>query len=197
MDQKISRFSSRSWAAGGIFVAVIALAAPLAINQLRPNKMPVHGAAETTKPLAESTARSESAERGAPPTKEAPSPAKIIGNLVRAWNHGSTNEIAEMFAADGVLVIPAGSQIQSRAEINKAIVERRAGLLKDTTLRNTVKNVSQPDANRATVKGTYQLEGIKILGFTKSASGSYVLHQVKHEGQWLISHAEVTTGDQS
>ena len=177
-------------------MAVIALAAPLAINQLRPNKMPVHGAAETTNLLAESTARSESAERSAP-AKEAPSPAKIIGNLVRAWNHGSTNEIAEMFAADGVLVIPAGSQIQSRAEINKAIVERRAGLLKDTTLRNTVKNVSQPDANRATVKGTYQLEGIKLLGFTKSASGSYVLHQVKHEGQWLISHAEVTTGDPS
>jgi uncharacterized protein (TIGR02246 family) len=188
MDQKITRCSSRSWAVVGISAAVITLAIPLTINQLRQNKINVYEESKTTKPLA---ARSESAEISAS------APDKTIEDLVRAWNQGSTDEIAKMFASDGVLVIPAGSQIQSRAEINKAILERRTGVLKDTTLSNTVTNVSQPDGNRATVKGTYQLEGIKILGFTKSASGSYILHQVKHEGQWLISHAEVTTGNQS
>jgi hypothetical protein len=59
-----------------------------------------------------------------------------------------------------------------------------------------VENVSLSDADRATVKGSYQLEGIKILGITTSATGSYILHQVKDNDRWVISRAEVTKGDQ-
>ena len=89
-------------------------------------------------------------------------------------------------------MIPTGSQIQSRAEIEKILAEQHAGILKDTTLTNSVDDVSQPDADRAIVKGTYQIDGVKILGFTKSATGSYILHQIKREERWLISRAEVT-----
>jgi hypothetical protein len=65
--------------------------------------------------------------------KSSSPPDTTVTDLVRAWNQGRTNEIAKMFASDGVLVIPAGSQIQSSAEIEKTILERRAGILKDTT----------------------------------------------------------------
>ena len=63
-------------------------------------------------------------------------------------------------------------------------------------MSNTVDDVSQTDADSVTVKGTYQIEGIKVLGFAKSATGSYVLHQVKRDGRWLISRAEFKKGSE-
>ena len=154
-------------------------------------------AAEEFNTTSKSPAKGEIVERSATLDQKSSSPPDTtVKDLVRAWNQGRTNEIAKMFASDGVLIIPAGSQIQSSAEIEKTIQERRAGILKDTTLSNTVENVSQSDENRATVKGTYQLEGIKILGISKSASGSYILHQVRQQGRWLISRAELIKGDQ-
>jgi hypothetical protein len=93
------------------------------------------------------------------------------------------------------LIIPTGTSIQSRSEIEKTIAEKRPSLLKDTTLSNTVDEIAPPDAETAIVKGTNQLEGIKILGFSTSATGSYVLRQIKQEGRWLISRAEVNRGN--
>ncbi len=188
MGQKTTRFSSRTRAAIGILAAVIILATPFTINQLRQNQMKADEESKATTPLRKSAERGEAIEGD--------TPGNTIQDLVRAWNQGRTNEIAKMFASDGVLIIPARSQIQSRAEIEKAILEGRAGVLKDTRLSNTVENVSQSEVDHATVKGTYQLEGIKIFGFTKSATGSFILHQIKHQGQWLISRAELTKGSQ-
>ena len=91
------------------------------------------------------------------------------------------------------MIIPTGTSIQSRSEIEKMIAEK--GLLKETTLSNTVDEIARPDAETAIVKGTYQLEGIKILGFSTSATGFYVLRQIKQEGRWLISRAEVNRGN--
>ena len=188
MGQKIIHLSSKSWAAIGILAAIITVVTPLIVNQLRQKEK---------KADEESPAKGEIVERSATLDQKSSSPPDTtVKDLVRAWNQGRTNEIDKMFASDGVLIIPAGSQIQSSAEIEKTILERRAGILKDTTLSNTVENVSQSDENRATVKGTYQLEGIKILGFSKSASGSYILHQVRQQGRWLISRAELIKGDQ-
>ena len=93
------------------------------------------------------------------------------------------------------MIIPTGTSIQSRSEIEKTIAEKRSGLLKETTLSNTVDEIARPDAETAIVKGTYQLEGIKILGFNTSTTGSYVLRQIKEEGRWLISRAEVNRGN--
>lgn len=191
MGQKIIHLASKSWAAIGILTAVITVATTLIVNQL-----PQKEKKEFTT-TSKSSAKGEIVERSATLDQKSSSPPdKTVADLVHAWNQGRTNEIAKMFASDGVLIIPAGSQIQSSAEIEKTILERRAGILKDTTLSNTVENVSQSDENRATVKGRYQLEGIKILGFSKSASGSYILHQIRQQGRWLISRAELIKGDQ-
>lgn len=112
--------------------------------------------------------------------------------LARAWNQGSAKDVARMFTADGVLITPSGSQVRSRAAIQRVIADKRSGLLKDTRLTNTIDNISQSTADRATVKGAYRINGIRILGFRKAASGSYVLHQVKRGGRWLIARAELT-----
>ena len=194
MGQKIVRLSSKSWATIGILAAVITVATPLLVNQLRQKEKK---ADEEFKSTSKRREKGEIVERTAPPDQKSSSlPDKTVKELVHAWNQGRTKDIAKMFASDGVLIIPAGSQIKSSAEIEKTILERRAGILKDTTLSNTVENVSQSDENRATVKGTYRLEGIKILGLSKSASGSYILHQVRQQGRWLISRAELIKGDQ-
>ena len=115
-------------------------------------------------------------------------PDKTVKELVRTWNQGKAESIARFFAANGTL---------SRSEIEKTIAEKRSGLLKETTLSNTVAEITRPDAETAIVKGTYQLEGIKILGFNTSATGSYVLRQIKEEGRWLISRAEVNRGNKN
>jgi uncharacterized protein (TIGR02246 family) len=123
-------------------------------------------------------------------TKET-APETLARELVRAWNRGDAERIAGLFAPNGVLIIPTGSEIRSRAAIKKTISEQRAGLLKETSLTNTIDDVSLPDEDTAVVKGTYRLDGIKLLGLTKSSAGSYVLRQMKQNGQWIIAKAEV------
>jgi uncharacterized protein (TIGR02246 family) len=118
-------------------------------------------------------------------------PDKTVQQLVETWNRGKPEEIAGLFMADGTLVIPTGSEIQSRDQIQKTISEKRAGVLKETTLSNTVDQVTRPDENTALVQGTYKLEGIKVLGVSTNSTGSYKIRQVKRDGRWFISRAEV------
>ncbi len=138
---------------------------------------------------------SDSSERPKAREPAEPPPDRTIKELVHTWNQGNAEDIARLFMSDGTLIIPPGSQIQSRPEIRKTISENRAGVLKKTTLSNTIDKVSQPDPETAVVQGTYKLDGIKILGFSTSATGSYKLRQVKRQGRWLIARAEVTKGD--
>jgi uncharacterized protein (TIGR02246 family) len=122
-------------------------------------------------------------------------PDRTAKKLTQAWNEGSSREIASLFADDGTLIIPGGSRIQSRSEIAKTIDEKRNGVLSETTLSTTIEDVSQADPQTAIVKGRYQIDGIKILGFSKTANGTFVFHQRKNERQWLISEAEVRSGE--
>jgi uncharacterized protein (TIGR02246 family) len=122
-------------------------------------------------------------------------PEVTARRLSQAWNQGSSQEVANLFTADGELTIPDGSKIRSKPEIEKTIDEKRAGILKETTLNSTVDDVSQIDADTAIVKGRYELAGIKILGFNKAAGGTFVLRQENVNGRWLISKAEVKSGD--
>ncbi|HET8564668.1 MAG TPA: SgcJ/EcaC family oxidoreductase [Candidatus Binatia bacterium] len=120
-----------------------------------------------------------------------PAPEAIVKNLVVAWNQGDSDSIARLFLPDGVLVMPTGSVVRSRPEIQKTIVKERLGRLKETTLRNTVDDVSLVDANTAVVKGKYLIDGVKILGLKTSAEGSYIFRQIKQQGRWMIAKAEV------
>lgn len=160
------------------------------------------------KPLTESEKRLTESEKPQQAGHPAPSkseagtaesnvevPKETAIKLARAWNQGRSREIADLFAADGELTIPNGAKIRSRSEIEKTIAEKRNGVLSETTLNNTVDEVSQIDDHTAVVKGRYQLDGIKVLGFSTGAKGTFVLRQSKREGKWLISRAEVKTGD--
>jgi uncharacterized protein (TIGR02246 family) len=140
------------------------------------------------------TLTSKTPEPNKNPEPAEPPPDRTIKELVRTWNQGKAEDIAGMFLSDGSLVIPTGSELRSRDEIAKTISEKRAGLLKETILSNTVEKVSRLDPETAVVQGTYKLDGIKIMGFSTSATGSYVLRQIKREGRWLISRAEITKG---
>ena len=134
-------------------------------------------------------------ETGAPATTPESTdtpPDRTIKELVRTWNGGSAEQIASLFISDGTLVIPSGSQIQSREEIKKTLSEKRSGVLKETTLTNTVDEVIRPEPDTALVHGTYKLDGIKILGVNTSATGTYTLRQVKRDGRWFIAKAELT-----
>jgi uncharacterized protein (TIGR02246 family) len=135
--------------------------------------------------------------RGAPSADEAKieKPDQTAKKLTHAWNQGTSRDIANLFAPDAELIIPGGSHIQSRSEIAKTLEEKRAGLLKETTLTSTIEEVSQADPQTAIVKGRYQLAGVKILGFNKTTSGTFVLRQRKGERDWLIAKAEVKRGD--
>jgi uncharacterized protein (TIGR02246 family) len=147
---------------------------------------------------AESEANEKERDAGAAATTAEPAdipPDRTIKELVQTWNRGSAEEIASLFMSDGALIIPSGSQIQSREEIKKTLSEKRAGVFKETTLTNTIDEVTQPSPDTALVHGTYKLEGIKILGVSKSATGLYKLRQVKRDGRWFISKAELMGRD--
>jgi uncharacterized protein (TIGR02246 family) len=125
----------------------------------------------------------------APRTDEAPE--YTVKELVQAWNQGDADKIAKLFLPDGVLRLPTGSEIKSREEIKNTIAQHHDGMLKDTKLTNSIHGVST-NGDNAVVKGNYQLEGIKVLGFSTSSTGSYEFHGIKREGRWLIAKAEVS-----
>ena len=163
---------------------------PLMVFLARKESVTAYEQTPTAQPPRTAQASRSRAQRETPPDE-------TVKELVRTWNQGKAESIARFFAANGTLIIPTGTSIQSRSEIEKTIAEKRSGLLKETTLSNTVAEITRPDAETAIVKGTYQLEGIKILGFNTSATGSYVLRQIKEEGRWLISRAEVNRGNKN
>jgi uncharacterized protein (TIGR02246 family) len=138
----------------------------------------------------------QGSSNGESANRKANAGAKETANkLVRAWNQGTSKEIADLFTSDAELTIPNSSQIQSKSEIQKVIKAKREGLLSGTTLSNAVDEVSQIDANTAVVKGRYQITGIKIFGFSTEATGTFILRQLNREGKWLISKAEIRNGD--
>jgi uncharacterized protein (TIGR02246 family) len=199
MEQKDAR---NYLAAGVIAGTALAIAALLALGHYRdPDGAPPEPAelSRVEAPPAEEPPGDRDQGDAAKEQKQASSevpPERIVGELVRTWNGGNAEQIAGLFATDGTLVIPSGKQIQTRDEIKRTISEQRAGVLKETTLTNTVDQVSRPDPQTAVVQGTYKLDGINLLGFTTTASGSYILRQVKRDdGRWLIAKAEVKKGD--
>ena len=171
-----------------LFLVFVPLMVFLVLEHLRKESVTEYEQTPTAQPP-RTAEESKSRAQGETP------PDETVKELVRTWNQGKAESIARFFAANGTLIIPTGTSIQSRSEIEKTIAEKRSGLLKETTLSNTVAEITRPDAETAIVKGTYQLEGIKILGFNTSATGSYVLRQIKEEGRWLISRAEVNRGN--
>jgi uncharacterized protein (TIGR02246 family) len=115
----------------------------------------------------------------------------MVKNLVLAWNRGDSEAVARMFLPDGVLITPTGAVIRSRSAIRKRLLDERSGRLKDSTLTNTVDDVTLIDANTALVKGKYVLDGMIVMGIKTSPTGSYVLRQKSRQGAWMIEKAEV------
>jgi uncharacterized protein (TIGR02246 family) len=124
--------------------------------------------------------------------KKEPAPESTIKELVQAWNKRDSEMIAALFLPDGVLRIPTGAEIRSREEIKTAIAKHQNGMLSDTTLTNTVEEISKADEDNVVVKGTYQLDGIKFLGFSTKSTGTFEIRETKRDGRWLIANAEVT-----
>ncbi len=173
--------SYRLWA---VILICLVLFMPLSLE-------PVHLNKQVRARLEMQNAAAATAREPAKTPGKQPVPETIVQTLVLAWNRGDSEAVARMFLPNGVLIIPTGSVIRSRNEIRKRILEERRGRLKESTLRNTVEDVSVVDANTALVRGQYTLDGVKILGVKTSPAGSYVLRQKKLQGAWLIEKAEV------
>ncbi|MBI4522858.1 MAG: SgcJ/EcaC family oxidoreductase [Deltaproteobacteria bacterium] len=116
---------------------------------------------------------------------------KTVETLVAAWNKSDHETVAKLFLPDAVLILPTGSVLRSRSAIRKRIIEERQGRLKESTLRNAVDKISLVDARTAIVKGKYRLDGMRLVGLKTSTEGAYIFRQRKHQGQWLISKAEI------
>jgi uncharacterized protein (TIGR02246 family) len=195
-----SNFSSRSWAAFAVSCALLLIFAIAGVQQFRNTRgnqestgqtAPVEGQTQTAKDAA-NQAKDIAPQVWEPSIKNAPAPESTIKELVQAWNKRDSEMIAALFLPDGVLRIPTGSEIRSREEIKNAIAKHQNGMLSDTTLTNTVEGISKADEDNVVVKGTYQLDGIKVLGFSTKSQGTFEIRQMKREGRWLIAKAEVT-----
>lgn len=140
-----------------------------------------------------STAAGEESDEGRQVSarKTTAAPEATVEELVRAWNSGETEKIAALFLQDGVLEMPTGSEIHSREEIKKTITEHRNGMLRESTLTSSVKQIANPDEATAVIKGTYRIDGVKILGFTTSSDGTYEIRETLRDGRWQIARANV------
>ncbi len=127
----------------------------------------------------------------AKPNDEQQDAARIVERLATAWNKNDSETIANLFLPDAVLVMPTGSVAHSRTAIKKRLIDERNGKLKNTTLQNTIAGVALTGSQAATVKGHYQLHGMKILGLDTSPKGTFIFHQRKQQGRWMIVKAEI------
>lgn len=193
----LERISYRSWAAFALSAAFL-LALALVVTQQIAERPSTEEAAPVTsdkspdEPIEVADQAKDVAPQvwePAPKTDEAPE--FIIRKLVQAWNQGDADKIAELFLPDGVLRLPTGSEIKSREEITKTIAKHQDGMLNETKLTNSIEGVST-EGDKAVVRGNYRLEGIKVLGFSTSSTGTYEFHGNKRDGRWLIAKAEVT-----
>ena len=192
-----ARVSYKSWAAFAPSAAFLLVFAFVVTQQIR--ERPANEEAANTVSAESSDEASEVADQAkdvAPQVWESASrtdesPESTVKELVQAWNQGDADKIAELFLPDGVLRLPTGAEIKSREEIKKTIAKHHDGMLKETKLTNSIEGVSTT-GNNAVIRGNYQLEGIKVLGFSTSSAGSYEFHGSKRDGHWLIAKAEVT-----
>ena len=192
-----ARVSYKSWAALGLSAAFLLVFAFVVIQQIR--ERPATEEVVNTPSAKSSDEQTEVADQAkdvAPQVWESGSrtdeaPESTVKELVQAWNQSNADKIAELFLPDGVLRLPTGSEIKSREEIKNTIAKHHDGMLKETKLTNSINGVSA-EGDKAVVKGNYQLEGIKMLGFRTSSTGTYEVHGAKRDGRWLIAKAEVS-----
>lgn len=191
-----TRISHKAWAAFALAAALLLVFAFVVTQQIR--ERPATEVTQTDsdtssdRPIEVADQAKDVAPQvwePAPKTDEAPE--ATVKQLVQAWNQGDADEIAKLFLPDGVLRLPTGSEIKSREEIKNTIAKHHDGMLKETKLTNSIEGVST-DGDNAVVKGNYQLEGIKVLGFSTNSTGTYEFHGTKRDGRWLIAKAEVT-----
>jgi uncharacterized protein (TIGR02246 family) len=187
-----SNFSSRSWVAFAISCGFLLIFAIAGLQQFRNTRDNQESAGQTA-PVETQTqpAKDVAPEVWETSIKKEPAPESTIKELVQAWNKRDSERIAALFLPDGVLWIPTGSEIRSREEIKNTIAKHQNGMLSETTLTNTVEGISKADEDNVVVKGTYQLDGIKVLGFSTKSAGTFEISQTKRDGRWLIAKAEV------
>lgn len=194
-----SNFSSRSWIAFAVSCAFLLIFAIAGLRQFRNTRgnqessghtAPVERQTYPSKDVA-NQAKDVAPEVWDTPTKKDHAPESTIKELVQAWNKRDSERIAALFLPDGVLRIPTGSEIRSRDEIKNTIAKHQNGMLSETTLTNTVEGISKADENNVVVKGTYQLDGIKVIGLSTKSARTFELRQTKRDGRWLIAKAEV------
>jgi uncharacterized protein (TIGR02246 family) len=179
------------------FLLIFAIAGLQQVRNRRGNQKstgqtaPVERQTQTAKDVA-SQAKDVAPEVWEAPIKKGPAPEATIKELVQAWNKRDSEKIAALFLPEGVLRIPSGSEIRTREEIKNTIAKHQNGLLSDTTLTNTVEGISKADEDNVVVNGTYQLDGIKVLGFSTRLQGTFEIRETKRDGRWLIVKAEVT-----
>ncbi len=191
------KVSHKAWAAFAL-AAVFLLAFAFVVKKQTRNPTAIEEA-KTTAPPRSADEPIEAGDQGKdvapqvwePAAGKDETPESTVKQLVQAWNHGDADKIAQLFLPDGVLRLPTGSEIKSRQEIKNTIAKHHDGMLKETKLMNSIEGIST-DGDNAVVKGNYQLEGIKVLGFSTSSTGSYEFHGTKRDGRWLIAKAEVT-----
>ena len=109
-----------------LFLVFVPLMVFLVLEHLRKESVTEYEQTPTAQPP-RTAEESKSRAQGETP------PDETVKELVRTWNQGKAESIARFFAANGTLIIPTGTSIQSRSEIEKTIAEKRSGLLKETT----------------------------------------------------------------
>lgn len=193
-----SHISSGSWTAFAVSCALLLILAIAGLQQFRAMRVNEESASRTGPGESQpQTAQDANQAKDVAPQlwensiKKEPAPESTIKELVQAWNKRDSEMISALFLPDGVLKIPTGAEIRSREEIKNTIAKHQNGMLSDTTLTNTVEGISKSDEDNVIVKGTYQLDGIKILGFSRKSTGTFEILGIKRGGRWLIAKAEV------
>lgn len=122
---------------------------------------------------------------------------RVIKDFISAWNDDDAHALVKLFVQNGVLKTSMDADAESRAAIRKLLTQDREDLFEDSTLKKDIRSFQFQGADRATVEGHYQLDGIEPgMGLVEvSVNGEYTFFLEKHNNTWLIKKCDIRGSD--
>jgi uncharacterized protein (TIGR02246 family) len=113
-------------------------------------------------------------------------PVAMVARLVEAWDANDADAYADLFAADGTLIVP-GAYVSGRAGIRAFMAERFAGPFRGTRLRGRPEDVKRlgPGVAVLVVAGAVLLPGETEPAPERAVRASWTL--VHGAGRWRLA----------
>lgn len=111
----------------------------------------------------------------------------LVMEFIRAWNDDDMDRLLSLFIEDGIFITSKGRRAESQREIRRLLTRERDRLFDGTILIGAVESLEELNEDTLRVKGRYELNGYKIMGFIPATPrGRFFMTLVYRDGDLMI-----------